>query len=389
MKNIKQKSIIIITVILLIVQIICECNKITIFSQVIKPVLWLLFGVYLIIEINKTYFRFYDKKKHLQRMLIITLFYYVLYFYIGFIFGFVKSPYSHNIFKVLHNIFSSLMPIIGIELARSLVLNNNKEKNKVVIVIMTILLFLVEINYGYMLDNIFLGREERFTFIAQEIMPLLASSILYSYLTLKAGVQINLIYRIPDTILIYLLPIIPDMDWFLASCLGIIIPVVIYLLFQYVFPRKNKTVRTFRKKNKVLMVLALVFSILLASFMLGLFKFEPVAIVSNSMKPTYTRGDVVIYEKMSDNDLKKLSKDSIIIYRIGGQLVAHRVVSVIEENGTIKYQTKGDYNNTSDNNLVSIDQILGVYRFHIKYIGYPSVWLNDFFNEEKSVVETK
>lgn len=389
MKNIKQKSIIIITVILLIVQIICECNKITVFSQVIKPVLWLLFGVYLIIEINKTYFRFYDKNKHLQRMLIITLFYYVLYFYIGFIFGFVKSPYSHNIFKVLHNIFSSLMPIIGIELARSLVLNNNKEKNKVVIVIMTILLFLVEINYGYMLDNIFLGREERFTFIAQEIMPLLASSILYSYLTLKAGVQINLIYRIPDTILIYLLPIIPDMDWFLASCLGIIIPVVIYLLFQYVFPRKNKTVRTFRKKNKVLMVVALVFSILLASFMLGLFKFEPVAIVSNSMKPTYTRGDVVIYEKMSDNDLKKLSKDSILIYRIGGQLVAHRVVSVIEENGTIKYQTKGDYNNTSDNNLVSIDQILGVYRFHIKYIGYPSVWLNDFFNEEKSVVETK
>lgn len=389
MKNIKQKSIIIITVILLIVQIICECNKITVFSQVIKPVLWLLFGVYLIIEINKTYFRFYDKNKHLQRMLIITLFYYVLYFYIGFIFGFVKSPYSHNIFKVLHNIFSSLMPIIGIELARSLVLNNNKEKNKVVIVIMTILLFLVEINYGYMLDNIFLGREERFTFIAQEIMPLLASSILYSYLTLKAGVQINLIYRIPDTILIYLLPIIPDMDWFLASCLGIIIPVIIYLLFQYVFPRKNKTVRTFRKKNKVLMVVALVFSILLASFMLGLFKFEPVAIVSNSMKPTYTRGDVVIYEKMSDNDLKKLSKDSILIYRIGGQLVAHRVVSVIEENGTIKYQTKGDYNNTSDNNLVSIDQILGVYRFHIKYIGYPSVWLNDFFNEEKSVVETK
>lgn len=389
MKNIKQKSIIIITLILLIIQIICECNKITVFSQVIKPVLWLLFGVYLIFEINKTYFRFYDKKKHLQRMLIITLFYYVLYFYIGFIFGFVKSPYSHNIFKMLNNIFSSLIPIIGIELARSLVLNSNKEKNKVAIVIMTILLFLVEINYGYMLDNIFLGREERFTFIAQEIMPLLASSILYSYLTLKAGVQINLIYRIPDTILIYLLPIIPDMDWFLASCLGIIIPVIIYLLFQYVFPRKNKTVRTFRKKNKVLMVVALVFSVLLASFMLGLFKFEPVAIVSNSMKPTYTRGDVVIYEKMSDNDLKKLPKDSILIYRIGGQLVAHRVVNVIEENGTIKYQTKGDYNNTSDNNLVSIDQIIGVYRFHIKYIGYPSVWLNDFFNEEKSVVETK
>ena len=389
MKYIKQKSVIIITLVLLLLQIICECNKIIVFNQVIKPLLWLLFCVYLIFISQKAYYRFYDQKKNLQRMLIITLFYYVLYFYIGFVFGFAKSPYAHTILKIIQNICNALVPVIGIELVRSIVVNSNKDKNKMIIFIITFLLMLVEINYGYMLDNILGGREERFTYIAQVIMPLLASSALYTYLVAKAGEKINLIYRIPDTILIYLLPIIPDMNWFLAACLGIITPAVIYVLFQYVFPRKNKVVRKLPKKNRIAFTISIVFCVLLASFMLGLFKFEPVAIVSNSMKPTYTRGDVVIYEKMSDTDLKKLPKDSIIIFRIGGQLVAHRVINVIQENGAVRYKTKGDFNNTSDSNLVDIDQIIGVYRFHIKYIGFPSVWLNDFFNEEKSVVETK
>ena len=111
--------------------------------------------------------------------------------------------------------------------------------------------------------------------------------------------------------------------------------------------------------------------------------------ISEPFSSRWYRQDVVIYEKMSDTDLKKLPKDSIIIFRIGGQLVAHRVINVIQENGVVRYKTKGDFNNTSDSNLVDIDQIIGVYRFHIKYIGFPSVWLNDFFNEEKSVVETK
>ena len=127
----------------------------------------------------------------------------------------------------------------------------------------------------------------------------------------------------------------------------------------------------------------------LVAFMLGAFKCEPVTIVSNSMLPTYSRGDVIIYEKMSSDDLKKLEKNSIIVYRVENQMVAHRVVNVIQDNGTIKFQTKGDNNNGPDTDLVAINQVVGVYRLHLKYIGYPSVWLNDFFNDEEAVVETK
>ena len=60
----------------------------------------------------------------------------------------------------------------------------------------------------------------------------------------------------------------------------------------------------------------------------------------------------------------------------------HRIVNKIEGNNTL-FETRGDNNNESDSELVQIDQVKGVYIFHIKYIGYPSLWLYDYFNLEK------
>lgn len=95
--------------------------------------------------------------------------------------------------------------------------------------------------------------------------------------------------------------------------------------------------------------------------------------MSNSMVPTYSRGDVVIYEKISQDKLKKLKKGSIIIYKIGDMYIAHRINKVIINDEEVKYMTKGDNNTTSDIKLVATSDIKGV------YIGYPTVWLNEFF----------
>lgn len=75
----------------------------------------------------------------------------------------------------------------------------------------------------------------------------------------------------------------------------------------------------------------------------------------------------IIYEKISQDELKKLKKGSIIIYKIGDMYIAHRINKVIINDEEVKYMTKGDNNTTSD--------IKGV------YIGYPTVWLNEFFSK--------
>ena len=73
-------------------------------------------------------------------------------------------------------------------------------------------------------------------------------------------------------------------------------------------------------------------------------------------------------------------KSIINVEVITFERLAHRVVNVIRQNETVKYQTKGDNNNAADMNLVETEQIQGVYVFHIKYLGFPSIWLYDYFN---------
>ena len=109
-------------------------------------------------------------------------------------------------------------------------------------------------------------------------------------------------------------------------------------------------------------------------FMLGVFQYEPIAILSNSMFPTFCRGDVVVFKKLSEAELKELKKQTTIVYTIDNQNIAHRIVDVIEENDKVFYQTKGDNNNAPDMN----------------YIGFPSIWLYEYFlNEKNAKVETK
>ena len=70
---------------------------------------------------------------------IITLIYIALYFYIGFLFGFTKSPYSHQIISIGKNIITQIIPIISIEMTRLIFIYRNKS-NKIFLVIITIVL---------------------------------------------------------------------------------------------------------------------------------------------------------------------------------------------------------------------------------------------------------
>ena len=116
--------------------------------------------------------------------------------------------------------------------------------------------------------------------------------------------------------------------------------------------------------------------------MIGVFKYEPICILSSSMNSLFGRGDVVIYKKINKDEIKEVSINSVIIYSIDEQYIVHRVINIINENGTIYFRTKGDNNNTPDVRKVSINQVVGIYVFHIKYLRFPSVWLHDYFQKK-------
>ena len=82
-----------------------------------------------------------------------------------------------------------------------------------------------------------------------------------------------------------------------------------------------------------------------------------IGIGSDSMKPTISKGDAVILEKI--NDKTNLKKGDIIAYSNGKLIIVHRINEVNISDNDITYTMKGDANNGNDPRKVSRNQIKG------------------------------
>ncbi len=98
----------------------------------------------------------------------------------------------------------------------------------------------------------------------------------------------------------------------------------------------------------------------------GFMGYKPVICISNSMQQEFEVGDIIISKEVSENSIKM---GDIITYRENGAIITHRVCDIVKENNQIKYITKGDSNNTIDDNLVDYNQIEGMYCYKIPKLG--------------------
>lgn len=345
--------------------------------------------IYSIIDMKRHYIRPKLNKGSTLLISIISSIHIIVYFYLGFSVGFSKNPYSHKLISIFKNCVFEILPIIGIEITRYDFVQKHK-KSKTIIAIITIILILVEVNYRELIKS-YNSREELFENIFGTLIPLISSSCLYSYIALKENYSIVLIMRIQVKLSALVLPIVTKIDWFIIGTTELIYLMIVYLVFKYKDVKKGKRKEYKKESNfsKAINSLTIIVCSTIVCFMLGLFGYKPITILSNSMQPAFGKADVVIYEKLNYEKLKNLPINTIIIYRLEKQYIAHRIVSKVNDGEEIKYQTQGDSNNLPDASLVDINQIEGAYSFHIKYIGMPSVLLYEFFNMESSKVETK
>lgn len=132
---------------------------------------------------------------------------------------------------------------------------------------------------------------------------------------------------------------------------------------------KNKRMTKKIFKYIILNVLIILFIInLILSFeenthILGIYMFN---IVSESMEPTLEKNDVVIVQKC---EISQLQKGDIITFLQDERTVSHRIIGITQENGNIKFQTKGDNNEIPDPDLIESGQVYGKVLFRIKKIG--------------------
>ena len=113
----------------------------------------------------------------------------------------------------------------------------------------------------------------------------------------------------------------------------------------------------------------------LAMILVGvkLFGIEVYTVLSGSMEPEYKVGSLIYVVDLDSNDLKV---NEVITFKLTDNIVAtHRIVEKIDENGKIKFRTKGDANDDVDENLISINDIIGKPVFKIPYLGYVASFI--------------
>ena len=303
----------------------------------------------------------------------ILLSYIIVIYLLGLFTGFTTNVYSLRIFDVIKNILPIIFFVIFRELIRHIIAFQSKKKIGPII-ILTIIYIIIDILPMILLTK-FTNHYNVFTFITVYCIELIGREVLSSYLVYYTGIYPSLLYNIIFAIAPYILPIYPNLGNYLNAILGLLLPFIIYIIIKKWINYNNKGTKDFAIV-KIIGIPILIFSLLIVILTSGIFKYQLIAIASDSMNPIYYRGDAVIYEKVNVGEIKE---GDILVFTKNSSIITHRVIKVIEDNDNLKFQTKGDNNENVDFDYTDENQVLGIVKYIVKYVGLPTIWFNETF----------
>lgn len=390
MQKNKKATIIIISIILaygLLAEFYLSVKINNIYMYIINPIIWIGIAIFLRNVLGKSYEVKKLKKEIIEYSFIAVLAYIITYLTSGLFITFGSNPYSRTIIGILTNLWGFATVIIAKEYIRYKLINNVYEKDKIKIAIaISIVYILIDLGikkfFTTQLTSLFIME-----IIAQNLLPLIAKNILYSYTAINSNYLPAVIYEIGTNLYLWLSPILPNAPWIMVSIIDSVIPIILFLYIRY---EKNKK-DIFRTKEKIINsnprnIIPLVICIILAIwFAIGIFPIKPVAIATGSMEKELYVGDVAIIKKCKANDIEE---GDIIEYQMDGYTVIHRVTKKTQKNGRFTFITKGDSNDNEDLQPVTQEQIIGKVIFKVRYIGYPAVWIRNLQTKENLTVET-
>lgn len=342
-----------------------------------KIVLAIILAVYAII-ISKTNKKRAPKSlqyKQVTILLILLGIVYLIAFYLtGLYFGYYKSIYTFGIKTIFKYIIPITTIIISTEIIRNTLISKEDKISKILVFISMVLLDII------LYSNIYAATEFNgfLSMVGLTLFPSIACNLLYNYISSRHGYMPVIVYRIITILYAYIIPIIPDMYIFFRCFLRMLYPYLIYLLLEKTYSKSNfKQSYTNKAKRNFEIILCISISIIFIMLISCKFKYGILVIGSGSMTGTINKGDAVVYEAYKNQDI---NEGDIIIFTKEEMQVVHRVIDIRLVNGEYRYYTKGDYNSEADDGHITQSQIVGLVKFKIKYIGYPTLWLRDIFS---------
>lgn len=314
-----------------------------------------------------------NSKQILGVMAVMGAVYLALYYITGVEFGYINNTYRTGFANIFKFLLPSAIIIVTTEIIRYVWCAQN---NKLVYVLGYVACVLGDIFAKANLQTI--GRFSGFMdFLGLTLMPALIANTLYHYLSKRYGMYPNIAYRAIITLYVYILPVTPAMPDPLFVFLNLLIPPAIYLFIDALYEKKRR--HALIKKSKFAAPLTALLLVLLTAVVLLIsnqFSHGALVIATESMTGELNKGDVAIFEAY---DGQKIQEGQVIAFEKDGSTVVHRVVDTQYINGEIRYFTKGDINKDIDTGYVTQNQILGLVKLKLPYIGYPSLWMRSLF----------
>ena len=386
-KNITIAIIILMLIYGLLANLKLVFNINAIYLYIINPLFWITLAVFLKIAIGKSYQKSRIKKEVIQYILIAVIIYILTYMISGLFITFGNNPYFTTVKGFLINLWMFGTVIISKEYIRYRLINNVYENDKKEIAILVSLIYII-IEIGL---NKYLNTKITLLFalkdICQNLIPLIAKNVLYSYISMKSDWKPASIYELFTKLYLWLSPILPNAPWIMVAIIETTIPTILFFYIRYANSKNSEIksrqeIENVNPKNSIPLV---VLVILVIWFTIGVFPIKPIAVASGSMEKELYVGDVVIVKKCNANDIVN---GDIIQYQMKGYTVIHRVIEKKQKNGEYYFTTKGDNNPSEDKESVKEEQVLGKVIFKVKYLGYPAIWLNILQSNEQVEVDT-
>lgn len=325
-----------------------------------------------------------EEKKIVKKIIFYTVSFLMMMYGLGLLSGFLITSYSLTIKSILKNSFSVILLIMIEELYRYNICKKG-ENNKYIIYISVIIFTLVDVSL--VISNYNLNELSSFLKLTTLIVcPSVFKNIMLSDFSKKYGFKICIIYQLIMGLYVYVVPIFPNLNEYMESIVMSLLPIFILMLINMQF--ENKQPEDIRNKHIISKIfggfLIIIITITICLFS-NLFPWWIAIVGSGSMTPTINVGDAIIIDKVKESEIKKLKVGDVIVFEINKSMYTHRIVNIDVKNNEYYISTKGDREgNVVDDWIVKNKDIIGIVKFKIPYIGYPTVWLNNLLKEAQN-----
>lgn len=350
--------------------------KFKLISQVkLNIILLLSLGImYLMLGFEKDRHRY--TKDIILEIIIVLITFFLIYYIGGILIGFARN----NNYWTINSLINIILPIVVFifikEVLRYQLLVKSSESK--ILIILVCFFFILLDNVIPFASHIMGFNKETFLLVALTFIPSITENILCTYLDLKLGYKPGICYLLIMHLYKYLLPVIPNPNEYLYSIIFLLLPLIVLLHIKSWFNKDRVQVLVIesyrRRKNEIwgYMGLGLLVGILVYGVS-GYFRYYAIAVASGSMEPNISKGDVVVVDKEFNN----LAIGDILAYKYNDKIVVHRIYKIIEADEEYFIYTKGDANNSYDKYKITKDMFIGIVKFKIPLIGYPTVLLNE------------